>query len=122
MNKPPTLKTDLAAVLEDFRIRCNCSDPVKRLIRRWDRIIEIQVSGSTSASYFLRSHSGKVTAPKVQSGPPDMTIAGSAETLRDIFCGLLNPARAHLDGELQVFGSQKDQLVLDSVVLLIWGL
>ena len=52
---------------------------------------------------------------------PDVVIASDESVLRGIFTGEVNPARAHLDGILEAQGSQKDQLVLDSIVLLIWG-
>lgn len=123
MNTPPTLKCDrLLSILEDFRARCNDSQAVRKLIKRWDRIIEIQTLEETQTSYFLRANSGVVDALTIEElGVPEMTVAASEDILRQVFCGAVNPARAHLDGELQVYGSQKDQLVLDSVVLLIWG-
>lgn len=123
MNTPQALETDLTLkTLEDFRARCNESKAVGKLIKRWDRTIEIHVSSNPQASYFLPIDNGTVHAPTLEQNLfPEMTIAGNSETLRQIFCGALNPARAHLDGEIQVYGSQKDQLVLDSIVLLIWG-
>jgi len=80
------------------------------------------VLGDGGRSFFLRSKAGEMRAPETApAGAPDIVIAAEERVLLGIFSGEINPARAHLDGELQAFGSQRDQLVLDAIVLLIWG-
>lgn len=123
MNSPHSLtSSSLLTVMEEFCVRCNESTAVGKLIKRWTRTIELQVCNDSKLSCFIASESGFVKISAVnQESAPDMTITAESEILTKIFCGALNPARAHLDGDVQVYGSQKDQLVLDSIVLLIWG-
>ncbi len=47
-------------------------------------------------------------------------MKGSQRTLTDIFRGDLNPASEFLDGRLQVTASDKDQVKLDAITLLLW--
>lgn len=109
----------IEGVLDDFHARVRSSAPVKKLLARWDRTVELRAGGR---SFFLRSTSGEMLPPTTEApGAPDITVAADEDVLRGVFAGEINPARAHLDGKLQAYGSQKDQLVLDAIVLLIWG-
>lgn len=115
-------RDEILVVLERFHARAGASPPVLKLLARWDRLVEVRVTGPRPRSWFLRSSGGRMLEPTATAeGAPDMVIAATEEVLRDVFTGELNPARAHLDGDLQATGSQRDQLVLDSIVLLIWG-
>ena len=110
----------LAHVLDAFHARVQASTAVKKLLARWDRLVELRVTGGRS--FFLRSKGGAMLPPTTTAeGTPEIVIGAEESVLRGIFSGDLNPARAHLDGQLQAFGSQKDHLVLDAIVLLIWG-
>ncbi len=124
MSAPRTeASTDtLLSALEDFRARADAAPSVKKLLARWDRLVEIRALSEPRRSFFLRSTAGRMLGPERSAGgSPDIVIAAHESVLQGVFRGELNPARAHLDGELQAYGSQKDQLVLDSIVLLIWG-
>ncbi|MBI3722616.1 SCP2 sterol-binding domain-containing protein [bacterium] len=112
----------LLSALEDFHARACESAPVGKLLARWDRLVEVRALSEPRRSFFLRSQGGRMLAPAPSAeGTPDIVIAADESVLAGVFRGELNPARAHLEGELQAFGSQKDQLVLDAIVLLIWG-
>jgi hypothetical protein len=39
-----------------------------------------------------------------------------------VFTGALNPVRANLDGELAVFASDRDNVKLDAVCMVLWGM
>jgi hypothetical protein len=108
--------------LRGFHARARESAPVRKLIARWDRIVEVRSVTFPRRSIYLRSLGGELLEPtSVAPGEADISIVADEDVLRRIFTGELNPARAHLDGSLQAIGAQKDQLVLDSIVLLIWG-
>ncbi len=112
-------RSSLSSVLQDFHARVRASAPVKKLLARWDRTVELRAG---EQSFFLRSKSGEMLPPTTEPpGAPDITISAEEDILRGIFAGEINPARAHLDGKLQAYGTQKDQLVLDAIVLLVWG-
>jgi hypothetical protein len=113
---------EVRSALDAFHARAAGSRAVEKLIARWDRLVEVRVLSERARSFFLRSAGGRMLPPAIASpAEADVVVAADATTLARIFRGEVNPARAHLDGDLQVFGSQRDQLVLDSIVLLIWG-
>jgi hypothetical protein len=117
------VRDDLQDSLLDFHARIKESAPVKKILGWWERTVEVRSTTFPRRSYFLRSVMGEMLEPTTQApaNGADVVIAADEEVLRGIFRGEINPARAHLDGLLQAVGPQKDQLVLDSIVLLIWG-
>jgi putative sterol carrier protein len=114
---------ELEASLRDFHARVRASAPVKKILAWWERTVEIRSATAPRRSFYLRSEKGEMLEPVTQApaSGADVVIVADEEVLRGIFRGEVNPARAHLDGLVAAVGSQKDQLVLDSIVLLIWG-
>lgn len=117
------VRDELKDALDEFQGRVRASAPVKKILTWWDRSVEVRSTTFPRRSFFLKSQKGEMLAPTTVApeGGADVVIAADEEVLRGIFRGEVNPARAHLDGLLQAVGAQKDQLVLDSIVLLIWG-
>jgi hypothetical protein len=129
MSGAAAVEDRLEGLLAEFRARAMASAPVRRLLAGWDRTVELRVAGevrmndAAPRAYFLRSQAGVMEGPAREAARrPDIVVSATAEVLEAIFGGRLNPARAHLDGDLAATGSQRDQLVLDSLVMLIWGL
>jgi hypothetical protein len=120
--KTTTEKDSLEDALRAFHARVRGSAPVAKLLVRWDRLVEVRVLGANARSFFLRSSAGEMRAPeRAAERAADVVVVAVEDVLQGIFSGAKNPAREHLDGRLQVFGPQKDQLVLDAIVLLVWG-
>lgn len=116
------VRDELLETLRAFRARVEGSPEVKKLIAKWDRTIEVRVVTFPRRSLYVRTEGGAMLEPTgVRPGEPEITIVADEDVLAAVFRGEVNPARAHLDGALQAIGPQKDQLVLDSVVLLLWG-
>lgn len=116
-----TIQNSLHRTLRSFAAQCNQSKAVKKFIASWDRQVEVR-SLDTTESYSLITKAAQVQVATADDGEcSQLTITADQEILEQVFSGELNPARAHLDGELQVYGSQKDQLILDAIVMLIWG-
>lgn len=116
-----TIQNSLHRTLLSFAEQCNQSTAVKKFIANWDRQVEVQ-SIDTTPRYSLITKAGQIlVATADDCERPQLTITADQDILEQVFSGELNPARAHLDGELQVYGSQKDQLILDAIVMLIWG-
>jgi hypothetical protein len=116
------VQDQLEDALRAFHERVRSSAPVKKVLAWWERTVEIRCTTFPRRSFFLTSRKGEMLEPaKSFAGSAEVVIAADEEVLTGIFRGEINPARAHLDGQLQAIGPQKDQLVLDSIVLLIWG-
>ena len=116
------VRDELEDALRTFHARVRESAPVRKVLGWWERTVEIRCTTFPRRSFFLTSRKGAMLEPAATfAGSPEVVIAADEEVLCGIFRGEINPARAHLDGALQAVGPQKDQLVLDSIVLLIWG-
>ena len=116
-------RDDLVEALRDFQRRIRRSPAVKKMLTWWQKTVEVRTATAPRRSFYLRSEKGEMLPPtrEAPASGADVLVIADEEVLRGVFAGELNPARAHLDGLLQAVGSQKDQLVLDSIVLLIWG-
>jgi hypothetical protein len=114
---------ELLESLVEFQQKAAASAPVRKILAWWDRTVEVRSTTSPRRSFYLRARKGEMLEPTTEApeGGADIVIAADEDVLRGVFRGEVNPARAHLDGLLAAVGPQKDQLVLDSIVLLIWG-
>jgi len=112
---------ELKAILSDFCDRSNDNIKAKRLVSGWDRLIEIQVD-DTGNSFFLETCNGVaniMTDPK--SGHVNIIVEGSQNVIAGVFSGSKNPSSEVLDGNLALFGSDMDQIKLDALSLILWG-
>ncbi len=117
---------DLHACLERFRDLANANQRVCKLIQGWRPVIVISptdVAPGEDAPVYAARVDGAIGAWRSSEPDSDWTIRLSApqEVLRQVFSGELNPARAHLDGSLQVFAEDRDQVKLDAISLILWG-
>lgn len=113
---------ELHRCLSEFREDANAHPRVKSLLKGWERSASI-VALDTEDSFRFRFEGGTITDVEAATACDDdeITIRGTDQVLRDVFTGRLNPATAHLSGALQVFASEKDQVKLDAITLVLWG-
>lgn len=125
------MNNQLHACLERFRELANDNPRVLRLIEGWQPLIRIAPNDEATAYAARvdgaidpwRTITTEVTATDAET-PDDtrqITLCASAAVLAQVFSGDLNPARAHLDGTLQVFADDRDQVKLDAISLILWG-
>ncbi len=96
---------------------------MRSLLKDWEPQVVIQATDSDEQYSF--SVSGSYLSELATSNDEhDHTVILRArqEILNKVFSGELNPARAHLDGELDVFGSDRDEVKLDAISLILWGI
>jgi len=69
------------------------------------------------------SMGGQGVAAPVATEPGDdaLLLRADQAILQKIFSGNLSPLGAYTDGLLEVYGSQKDQIKLDVIALVVWG-
>jgi hypothetical protein len=113
----------LLASLESFRDLANGNARVKPLIKGWNPWIVVNAT-DTSLEYSLevRDMAMHAIVPGKQQGEHVILVQAAEEMLKEIFRGTRNPAEAVLDGDLAVFGTDKDQVKLDAISLILWGL
>jgi hypothetical protein len=93
------------------------------LLAGWEPVIVLETQDADQV-VSLTVQAGRIV--EVTSGARDaehkIFVQAEEEVLRQVFSGLLNPARAHLDGTLAVFGTERDKVKLDAISLILWGI
>lgn len=115
--------SELPGVLDAFVCRMNTQPRLIALLKNWQPDFRIQVR-DTDAGYRFVFRDGRVDGIKpTREEPQDRTLLlrGDVATLHAMFKGDLNPLHAHSDGLIEIYGSEKDQIKLDMIVLIVWG-
>jgi hypothetical protein len=112
---------NLGIALSDFCDRSNNNIKAKQLVTSWDRLIEIQVDGF-GKSFFIETCNSVANLTDNSDGRhANIVIEGSQDVITGIFSGSKNPSVEVLDGNLALFGSDMDQIKLDALSLILWG-
>ena len=111
----------LEQALFHFRDLVNAHPRMKTLLKGWDRsaVVATEDAGEAFTVQFKDCQVVSVQ-PGIAVENAAIKLKGSTRTLTDIFLGALNPASEFLDGRLQVTASDKDQVKLDAITLLLW--
>lgn len=117
---------NLQACLDRFRDLANGNQRVRKLIQGWCPVILITPSDE-SAAFAARvdgaigAWNSKTAEAATLEADQLITLRAPQAILKQVFSGELNPARAHIDGTLQVFADDRDQVKLDAISLILWG-
>jgi len=113
----------LANCLTAFQTSVNENQKLKKFLKGWEPVIIIS-STDTEKSYSLvvKDESVAEILPEKINHQHQIEVEGEETTLEQVFSGSLNPASALLDGQIAVYGSDKDQLKLDAIAFIIWGM
>lgn len=112
--------TDLHRHLLSFQSQVNSCDRLRRLLSGWDRRIDVVASDGGEAYRLCFEDTRLCAVMPGQHDEADIHLSASAGVLGDVFSGRENPATLFLDGRLQVLASDKDQVKLDAVALVLW--
>ena len=117
---------DIGTSLNFFAGSVNGNSRMAPLLKGWEPVVLVEESDSGQLYTF------KVVGGRVQSAtavdaddaqlPHTIRLRGSQATLCGVFTGKLNPAAAYVKGALEVYGSTADQVKLDVICLVLWGL
>ncbi len=113
----------LPECLRAFVRSANTHPRVGKLLKGWEPLLLIEATDD-GQRFNLRVHDSRLDEVALSEVESDNSILvrGSNEVLRDVFSGALNPARAYLEGTLEVFGSDRDHIKLDAISLVLWGM
>jgi|SRR5262245_37987696 len=113
----------LAECLSEFVHSVNTHPSVAKLLKGWEPLLAIEATDD-GERFHLRVRNCRVA--DAGTGDPDaahaILIRGENAVLAEVFSGALNPAQAYLEGRLEVFGSDRDQIKLDAISLVLWGM
>jgi pyrroloquinoline-quinone synthase len=116
-----TMSQHLETALQRFRDLVNTHPRMKTLLKDWNRWA-IVAADDSSAAFSVEFRDCQIVSIQTGITAPDAPIKLKAteRTLTDIFRGELNPASELLDGRLQVTASDRDQVKLDAISIVLW--
>lgn len=109
----------LADSLEVFCSRVNAHPRMRSLLSTWDRDIDVSPTDSDEL-YRMRCRESRLAVVPRTGDEPQIVMRAERSMLTSIFVGESNPAMMFLYGDLQVFATEKDQVKLDAIALLLW--
>jgi hypothetical protein len=111
----------LTRALSLFQAKVNQHPRLRTLLQGWDRDIVIECDDvDVSDALHVRGSLVANVSDATPEADVTITMRGSHSVLVDVFEGRRSPATLFLDGDLQVFASDKDQVKLDAIALLLW--
>ena len=112
----------LSETLEQFRTKVNGDFRLTSILRGWEPVIMIEVPNAGWKQYLpVRDCRIAEITSDSQDVSHVVRLRSSEETLIAIFDGRCNPVEAFLNGELEIFATDNDQVKLDAISLVLWG-
>jgi hypothetical protein len=123
MQPESAMETNLHDCLHAFANSVNTDERLTGLLKGWEPLLAIEAtdSGARFAFQISRGQMVPIDASSAETGNP-VLIRSNSRTLTRVFGGELNPAQAYLQGALEVVGSDRDQIKLDAISLVLWGM
>ncbi len=115
-------KQNLAFALRSFADLVNSNAQLSDLMKGWEPVIEVCAS-DTGVQFYMPVRDSKIASIDVEaSGIERVVRLRSTEAiLTDVFAGRRNPAEAFLQQELSIDASERDQVKLDAISLVLRG-
>ena len=113
----------LPECLNAFAQSVNTHPSIARLLQGWEPLLLIEVMDD-GQQFYMRVEKSKLGAVGIGTAeaPHTILLRGDSVLLTKVFSGTINPAQAYLAGDLEVFGSDRDQVKLDAISLILWGM
>ncbi len=113
----------LHQLLADFAGRVNGHPALNKSLAGWSPSFFIEASdcGERFEIRIVNGHVADVRLSADQPGEQSLLLRACADVLDRVFSGRLSPLGAYTDGQLEVYGAQKDQIKLDVIALVLWG-
>ena len=113
----------LLNLLREFAVRVNDHPALRRPLAGWSPgfYIEASDTGHTFEVHLVGGRVEGVEPAGKEPGDEALLLRAATPVLERVFSGALSPLGAYTDGQLEVYGSQKDQIKLDVIALVLWG-
>ncbi len=96
-------------------------EKVQKLIKRWSSSVLVWPD-DLGKGFILTVESGRITSiektEEKESGK--VKVVGSAGILSSMFKGNESISHLYMDGVVQTYGSERDQIVLDAIARILW--
>lgn len=112
----------LADTLLQFRDKVNADTRLRTTLKGWEPVIIVEATESGWKQYVVvrDCQIAEIRADGAQNTHIVHLLAEEG-VLNAVFSGSLNPTEAFLNGDLQIFADDKDQVKLDVISLMLWG-
>ena len=112
---------ELRETIEKFVVDVNHNEKVQKLIRKWSSVVNIW-GKDIDTGFILDVKKGKVTDLSDAKSRDDgkVKVVGESATLIRMFRGQEKIVHLYLDGVVETYGSERDQIVLDAIARLLW--
>jgi hypothetical protein len=123
MSVTSNAEPSVRACLESFRTLVNGHARVRKLIKGWEPVVFVEPT-DLDERYYLHVRSSEITqiTASCDSEPEHLVhVRGPTRELTAVFSGRKSAARAVLDADLEVFAIDRDQVKLDAISMILWG-
>ena len=113
----------LQRILDDFAGHLNRHEGLRATLAGWSPsfFIETRDSGETFRVHMEDGQVRRVAPTDEEPGDEALLLRGESTVITQIFTGRMSPLGAYTDGQLEVYGTPKDQIKLDVIALVLWG-
>jgi len=113
---------ELERVLHAFSERYNNNEKLQKMLRKWSVDLLVWCK-DTDNGFLINVNNGRVVSimRTEDSTTGRVKVVGESAILMEIFNGLKNPSHLYLDGIIEVYGPERDQIILDAIVEELWG-
>lgn len=112
-------------VLEQFKTQVNTNAQIQRIVKGWNTDVALE-ERDAATSYRLCISEGKIGSIARGGAATNedcpMRIVGDSAVIRAVFEGRVNGIRANNDGLIEIYGPMSDQVKLDAIALILWGI
>ena len=116
------LYTDFERVLRRFSEESNSNEKVLKLIKRWSTSVLIWPE-ALRRGFLLTVENGKIIRIESTDDRENgrVKVVGQRSVLSNMFEGRERIAHLYMEGIIQTYGSEKDQIVLDAIARILWN-
>lgn len=112
---------ELEKIISRFSEDSNGNEKVQKLIKRWSSSVLVWPE-DLGKGFLLTVENGIISRIErtEQKDSGKVKIVGQNTILSNMFQGKENLAHLYMDGVIQTYGSERDQIVLDAIARILW--
>ncbi len=112
----------LENIISSFSEESNSDPKVQKLIRKWSSSVLIWPE-DIGKGFLLTVEAGRIISLErtEDKNTGKVKVVGSGAILSNMFQGKESISHLYMDGVVQTYGSEKDQIVLDAIARILWN-
>lgn len=111
----------LKETLVQFRDLVNQKAPLKKFLKGWEPCIHVEtIDQKQQYTLLIRNCVLQEIQDGLAAHNDPITVRGNQDVLAQIFEGKLDAAQALIEGQIEIYGREKDMIKLDALTLVLW--